>query len=245
MSGSAVGAIKNQIRSLIRTLGYDIQQRKPDLVDFLKARQINLVLDVGANKGQFGAELRAYGYSGSIISFEPASQPFQDLNSRTSNDAKWIAHNFALGEVSGRAKLNVAKFNTFSSLLPQTRNAAAFEENSAVSYVEEIDVFRLDDICKLQQSERPFLKIDAQGFEQQILLGASNALKVIHGVLLEVPIVHMYEQVWSFEEAIRIMRIAGFVLAQIKPVSFLWRQDPTSISELDCLFRRVNETFDI
>ena len=160
------------------------------------------------------------------------------------NDPKWTAHKFALGEVAGRATLNVAKFNTFSSLLPQTRNAAAFEENSAVSYVEEVDVFRLDDICKLQQSDRPFLKIDAQGFEQQILRGASGALKVMHGVLLETPIVHMYEQVWSFDEAIQFMRSAGFILAQVKPVNFLWRQDPVSISELDCVFRRMDENLD-
>ena len=239
-----MSAAKNQMRRLLRALGYDVQRRKPDLVDFLDARQINLIFDEGANSGQFGTELRACGYSGSIISFEPASEPFKDLTSLTLNDPKWTAHNFALGDSTGHTKLNVSKFNTFSSLRPQTKNAAAFEENSAVSHIEEVEMFRLDDIYKLQVSDRPFLKIDAQGFEQQVLVGASELLNSILGVLMEIPVVHMYEQVWSFEEALRFMRSTGFVLAQIKPVNCLWRQDSVAISELDCLFRRVNKSFD-
>jgi hypothetical protein len=62
-----------------RAVGYDLRQRRPELIDFLESRQINLVLDVGANSGQFGVALRAGGYCGSIISFEPATKPFEQL----------------------------------------------------------------------------------------------------------------------------------------------------------------------
>jgi FkbM family methyltransferase len=204
-----------------------------------------LVLDVGANGGQFGEELRACGYSGSIISFEPANVAFRELTGRTARDSNWTAHNLALGDIPGRATLNISKFSTFSSLLPQTMNANAFEENSAVSHTEEITVVRLDDICRLQDSDRPFMKIDTQGFEQKVLWGAPNTLKRLFGVLLEIPIARMYEGVWSFEEAIRFMRSVGFVPAQIRPVNFLWRQDPVSVSEFDCLFRRISGQLDI
>jgi FkbM family methyltransferase len=199
---------------------------------------------VGANVGQFGIELRAAGYSGSIISFEPATQPFQRLMGMLTSDPKWTAHNFALGELSGRAKLNVSMFNTYSSLLSQTSNARAFEASSFVDHIEEVDVFRLDDVYNLQASDRPFLKIDTQGFEQQVLRGAPKMLKDVLGVMLEIPIVRMYEEVWSFEEALQFMKSVGFTLAQIEPVNFLWRQDPVSISELDCVFRRANEEID-
>lgn len=89
------------------------------------------------------------------------------------------------------------------------------------------------------------MKIDTQGFEQKVLLGASNALKHILGVLLEISIVHMYKGVWSFEEALQFMKSSGFVLAQIKPVNFLWRQDPVSVSKLDCVFRRTDQKLDV
>jgi FkbM family methyltransferase len=232
------------IRRTIRALGYDLRQKRPELIEFLKDRKINLVLDVGANAGQFGAALRADGYSGAIISFEPAGVPFQELLQRTTDDGRWIAHKVALGDCRGRVKLNVSRSHTFSSVLSQTPNAFAFERNSVVDHVEEVDVARLDDVCEIKPQDRVFLKVDTQGFEEQVLNGARVTLSSVLGVLLELPLVHMYEQVWSFEQALRFMDSAGFVLAQIQPVNFLWRQDPVSVSELDCVFRRKTEALD-
>src|SRR5438067_4510562 len=194
--------IKNMVRRSIRAVGYDLRQRRPELIDFLESRQVNLVFDVGANSGQFGMALRADGYCGSIISFEPASKPFEELIRRTRTDANWTAHKVALGEAPGSGKLNVTRSDTFSSLLIQTQNACAFEESSTVDHVEEVEVFRMDDLCHLKVSDRAFLKVDAQGFEKQILSGAPTVLKRVLGVLLEIPIVHMYENVWRFEDAI-------------------------------------------
>jgi len=63
------------------------------------------------------------------------------------------AHKIALGEIPGRANLNVSMSDTFSSLLPQTRNAFAFEQQSAVVRMEEIEIVCLDEICNLQVSD--------------------------------------------------------------------------------------------
>jgi FkbM family methyltransferase len=188
--------------------------------------------------------LRADGYSGSIVSFEPASEPFRELLFRAERDKKWEAHRIALGEVSGRANLNVSMSDTFNSLLPQTRNAFAFEQQSAVLRLEEIEIVCLDEVCNLQASDRAFLKIDTQGFEKNVLSGGLNTLEAVQGILLEIPIVRMYENVWSFEEAVEFMKSVGFVPSQIDPVNFLWRQDPVSVSEFDCLFRRICKGLD-
>jgi FkbM family methyltransferase len=236
--------IKKLVRRSIRGLGYDLRQRRPELIDFLKARNINLVIDVGANRGQFALGLRSDGYCGSIVSFEPAIGPYQELMRLTSSDERWKSYHCALGERSGRTKLNISLSDTFSSILDQTTNAYAFEQSSAVTHVEDIDIFRLDDVCPLRSSDRAFLKIDTQGFEKEVLAGASIALKSLFGVLMEIPVVHMYKNVWSFEEAVAFMKSAGFVPAQITPVNFLWRQDPVCVSEFDCLFRRVNVELD-
>jgi FkbM family methyltransferase len=237
--------IKKTIRRMVRALGYDVRQKRPELVEFLKDREINLVLDVGANVGQFGAALRADGYSGTIISFEPASMPFRELLQRAAEDRRWIAHKLSLGERPGRVKLNVSRSHTFSSMRSQTANASAFERNSLVDHVEEVEMVRLDDVYDFKPQDRLFLKVDTQGFEEQVLNGARVTLNSVLGVMLEVPVVHMYEQVWNFEEALRFMDSAGFVLAQINPVNFLWRQDPVSVSELDCVFRRKTKALDL
>lgn len=47
---------------------------EPSSSKFLNDREVNLVLEVGANVGQFGTALRADGYSGTILSFESGGQ---------------------------------------------------------------------------------------------------------------------------------------------------------------------------
>jgi FkbM family methyltransferase len=233
--------VKNLVRRSVRGLGYDLRKRRPELIDFLKARRINVVFDVGANRGQFGAMLRADGYCGSIVSFEPANEPLKELMRRMADDKKWTAHNFALGESTGLTRLNVSKEDTFSSILPLAENAASFDLNSRVDHVEEVEIFRMDDVCRLQYSDRAFLKIDTQGFEKQVLNGASTILQSLLGVLLEIPVVHLYENVWNLEECVSYMRSVKFVLAQVKPVNYLGQQDPVSVCDLDCVFRRISE----
>ncbi|MCA1694626.1 MAG: FkbM family methyltransferase, partial [Actinobacteria bacterium] len=78
---------------------------------------INVVFDVGANQGQYGQTLRALGFQGAIISFEPLGRAFRHLEAATEGDASWIAVNAALGEESGSRSLMVAGNSQSSSLL--------------------------------------------------------------------------------------------------------------------------------
>ena len=63
------------------------------------------------------------------------------------------------------------------------------------------------------------------------------------GVLMELPIIHLYEGTWRFHEAIAFMAAAGFVPAQIHPVSY-HSADEASLVEVDCLFRRHDARLD-
>ncbi len=102
---------------------------------------------------------------------------------------------------------------------------------------EEIPLARLDDIFAPFQGSRVFLKIDTQGYERQVLEGGSEALKQIVGVQMELPVVHLYKNTWSFAEALTYMSKRGFVLAQITPVNWL-SEDSVSAVEIDGIFRR-------
>ena len=86
---------------------------------------------------------------------------------------------------------------------------------------ETIKVVRLDDLFD-HSGERILLKIDTQGFEREVLDGATGSLKSIDGVLLELPVVHLYQGTWGLEEAFGYMNDRGFMLSQITPVNFPW-----------------------
>ena len=55
----------------------------------LETLDINCVLDVGANKGQFVEKVRGIGFRGRIVSFEPLRREFTQLSSRFRGDAQW------------------------------------------------------------------------------------------------------------------------------------------------------------
>ncbi len=231
---------KHIARRLLRTIhksGLDIRptRQSRDVIDFLENRQIDTVLDVGANTGQFAASLRSLGYKGKIVSFEPISSVFETLAKHAGRDGNWDAHNFALGAAPGESVINVSDYSPFSSMLPVTNAVTEFSASAAVTRTETIKVRTLDETAAAM-SGRIFLKIDTQGYERQVLEGSRNVLSRFKGVLMELPIVQFYEGNWQFHEAVEFMASLGFIPAQIHPVNY-HSKDTVSLVEVDCLFR--------
>jgi FkbM family methyltransferase len=229
--------MKRFIRRALKSFGLEIGRIEATrtLMGFITDRSIDVVLDVGANVGQFGASLRGQGYRGKIVSFEPVSTVYESLAAATAADPNWDINNFALGRQTGQAMINVSVSSEFSSILPSTRAAMRYTDRAAVTRTETIEVRQLDDI-RPNALGNTLLKIDTQGYERQVLEGARSLLRTLKGVFMELPIVHLYQGTWQFHEAIAFMADAGFVLAQIHPVNF-HSTDHVSLIEVDCLFR--------
>ena len=87
------------------------------------------------------------------------------------------------------------------------------------------------------------LKIDTQGYEKQVLQGGRQTLSRMKGVLMELPIIQLYEGNWQFHEALEFMASAGIVPAQIHPVNY-HSKDRVSVVEVDCLFRPRDRRLD-
>ncbi len=92
------------IRKLVNRLGYDVV-RYPNrrgfeyhLSQLFAYLQIDTVIDVGANHGQYASMLRDTCYAGWIYSYEPVKSIFDSLSARMAGDDRWRGFNFALGE---------------------------------------------------------------------------------------------------------------------------------------------------
>jgi len=174
--------------------------------------RVDVVLDVGAARGGYAQELREFGYDGRIVSFEPIAAAYADLQVASADDSKWTCVNSALGNAAGTQTINIASNSDSSSLLPM-----AEEHRSAAPHVdyvgqEEITVARLDDVAPdhLNSASRPFLKIDTQGFEREVLAGGSQTLEGCVGLQLELSFVPLYSGGMLVDEAISFAYDHGF-----------------------------------
>jgi FkbM family methyltransferase len=227
-----------------RRYGLDVREvsKHPNLVDFINARNIDVVLDIGANSGQFGQKLRGFGYKGAIVSFEPVSLAFEHLEKIAKSDGKWTAHNFAIGAESGELKINISANSKFTSALSPRDNAQNFHDGIVINRVESVPVWTLDQAAKGCHGNI-LIKIDTQGFERQVIDGGRGTVARSKGVLMEVPVIALYNNSWRLSEAIEYMNGIGFLPTQIDPVNY-HPLDRQAVVEIDCLFRPRDERLD-
>jgi FkbM family methyltransferase len=214
--------LKKSVRSLLRNLrrGSTAKRNARQLQRGLDAFGIDLVFDVGANKGQFAREIRDVGFSGRIVSFEPLSAAYRELTAAAANDPLWTVHErCALGDREGVVQLNVAGNSVSSSILEMAAVHVAAAPGSAYVAHEETALLTLDSVAQkyLGDSQRPFLKIDTQGFEWQVLTGAAQTLPSIRGVLCELSLVVLYEGQQLWREMVDRLEGAGFALWGLQP----------------------------
>jgi FkbM family methyltransferase len=203
-------------------------------MDFIQDREIDTVIDVGANIGQFGESLRADGYRGKIVSFEPTEAAFQALSRKAAADGNWEVHHCGLGAASGTAVLHASKLSVFNSLLELSSVAGLHDNRMAVDHTEQITIRTLDEVAP--PSGKTLLKIDTQGYEKQVIEGGQQTILHTVGILMELPVIHTYKGEWHFHEALKYMSDAGFVPAQIQAVGY-HGMDNVSAVDFDCLFR--------
>lgn len=216
-------ASKRVIRNLLKRLGVDIIHYPRDRVGYKRAQLlhhygIDLVLDVGANDGGYGKELREFGYQGKLVSFEPLAQPYALLQQLARADDGWVVVNAALGASRTEMQINVAANSSSSSFLPMHDSHRLAAPWAGYIGTEEVTMMRLDDISDSYcEGNVVFLKMDVQGYEQEVLRGGTNTLSVIRGVQLEMSLVPLYEGSWSYRDALDTLLDASFELVSLEP----------------------------
>ncbi len=191
----------------------------------LTLHAIDIVIDVGANEGQFAKRLRGAGYTGRIVSFEPGSEAYRALSASAAGDPAWtVAPRMALGAADGMATLQVNRRSDMSSLIPM-RDVTREAFPKAVMVAEEkVEVHRLDHIFSAtvgaRRDDRVFLKLDTQGFEAEIISGARDVLSCIHGLQIEMSLLPLYEGEAEYLTLLNQVHDMGFDLHLVIPGFF-------------------------
>jgi FkbM family methyltransferase len=183
------------------------------LVAILRANGITTVFDVGANTGQYATWLRQSGYEGHIVSFEPLSDAHEMLQEAAAGDGSWtVAPRMALGHRIGKAVINRSAESDMSSILPLTKAALAFTPSSQMTDSEEVGLTTVDEIFDryATPNDTVFIKVDTQGYESAVLLGAMQTMPRIAGWQLELSLVQMYEGEPPWQEVLDVLADLGY-----------------------------------
>lgn len=239
--------IKKIIKKIFNYFGLSIQKksvlndRDLQLISTLNYLNINLLLDIGANIGQFAEVTRQEGYKGKIVSIEPLSTAHHVLIKKAQKDSNWnVLERTAIGAMDGIIEINISENSVSSSILPILDAHTKVEKTSKYTSSEKVQLKKLDSIANsfIDKNSKLFIKIDTQGYEWDVLLGAEKTLRISRGVLLELSLVNLYQGQVLYDQILDFMKKNNFSLWAVLP-NFT-NQLNGQMLQIDAIFVRNN-----
>lgn len=171
----------------------------------------DVILDVGANCGQFSLISRLANPGVPIIAFEPIPSEAEIFRRVTAGFESIQLHQTALGDKACEAEIHVSRSADSSSLLPigemQKRLFRGTDEIGTIK----VPVKLLDDFkSEWEEYSRILLKIDVQGFELSVLKGSVEALKHCMYVYVECSETELYVGQALYRDVEEFLKQQGF-----------------------------------
>ena len=181
----------------------------------------DLLLDVGANRGQFSLMARHVRPGLPICAYEPLTEEAEIFRRCLRGEAGVSLHCVALGETAGLAPMHISRRADSSSMLPIGRRQTEIFPDTEEVATRAVPVVPLDErAADWQAARRALLKIDVQGFELAVLRGARAALTHCQYVYVECSDVPLYVGQALFPEIADYLSTAGFRLLSRENESF-------------------------
>jgi FkbM family methyltransferase len=218
--------LKKNIFGFLRKRGvelkrYNLHTSERALIShIIKHHGIDLIVDVGANVGDYVNDLYEDGYSGHACSFEPVKEVFAKLTNKSKHHSTWKALNIGVGSAHEQKEIHVSGNLASSSLLQVTDKSVKAEPTTRFVRHEKIEIKPLDLVSKEEQFnifKKIFVKIDVQGYEMEVLKGAQQFLPSAYFIQMELSLVQLYEGAPDYLDVIRIMNEKGFDVFTLIP----------------------------
>ena len=186
-----------------------LQQNKPDLV-----------LDIGANIGEFSLWCVKKNFK--VIAFEPDSLAFKCLQFNLSTYENVEFRNYGLAASSGLKEFFIASTSADSSLISSNKEVS-------VKKIQTMTWIDYEKVSPLSPNVRTLLKMDAEGFEPEVLIGFGEQLRLISWLTIDVGTERNGERT---EEAVReILEAQGFEEIYLAGPNILHAKNPQASRE--------------
>jgi len=197
---------------------------KKKIINFLKSKNFNYfptVFDVGAHKGESINLFLSNFKVDKIISFEASPVNFfllkkkEKLLKKKFNKSKILLENIAIGSVKKNVILNQFKESSSTTISEINKNSSYFKKkfkflnffkNNEIFYPIEIETENLDTYMENNNINFiDFLKIDTEGYENEILLGLKQKLSKVKLVMFEHHYDNMIKKNYTFRDINEIL----------------------------------------
>lgn len=181
------------------------------LLPSLSVLRKGVILDLGANVGDWTAAVLRAEPTARIIAVEPAPQPLETLKRRFGN--RIAIDSRAVSSKSGHATFHITRHSHNSSLHAPHPQSDALYGGLGGWEVEETFLVETTTVDELAAGRSvALLKIDVQGAEREVLAGAARTLPQTQAVLLEVTFVSHYHGDTTFPWLHNYLTDQGFEL---------------------------------
>ena len=217
-------------RALANRVAPAVEHRK-----LLASLAPDLLLDVGANRGQFSLVVRATHPRVPIHAFEPQPGEAAIYRKLFASRPGVLLHELALGDQLGEADLHISRRKDSSSLLPIGDLQAKLFPSTEDVGTHRVQVVTLDSLkAHWATAKRILLKLDVQGFELGVLRGAPETLRQCAHVYAECSEVPLYTGQALYPEVAAFLAVHGF-----RPLQRINEQfDGDRLIQADHLFGR-------
>jgi FkbM family methyltransferase len=181
---------KDTVVSLLRRLTgahiYRILPRGLDLLHDLRnsfpGHRVEIIFDVGANVGQSVERFLPWYAGARVYCFEPVGATFRRLTANVAGEPRVQCLQMALGTLVGNARMIVGDRSDMSHLVVGGDGATASDETAETVAMSTVDKFCDDHgIGRIH-----YLKIDAEGADLDVLIGAESMLRAERVDIIEV-----------------------------------------------------------
>lgn len=175
-----------------------------------------IIVDGGANSGQWSTQVRKNFPEIKIYSFEPLKAPFELLQVNSLNDKNWLIKNEGLGKNDEVLSMYVSSNEGMSSSFKKPTNHLTEFQTVKFGDHQRAQIRRLDTDPDLK-GQTIYLKLDVQGSEWDAIQGCTGLLNEITAIEVETTLVSMYEGDLTHYELIPKIISLGFTPYAISP----------------------------
>ncbi len=201
---------------------------------WLAKKGIRNVFDIGANEGNYTAEVLKHCPQARVVCFEPHPRTAERLRRRFTENPRVRVLATALGDRSGTARLSDYQSRPAGSRHASLAAGVIDRIHGATPTSIEVPIDRLDDIMKRERIAPPdFIKIDVEGLELAVVAGARETLR------------EPYAKYLQFEFGVMQLQ-TGTTLAMMRDALAdfeLYRMLPHDFIEIGDTFRLENRIF--